>query len=307
MATTNSNKPRKLRGPQYDSFRIQKRIKTTKPKLPSVKVLSQQTWSILKQNKKFFAIYTLLYGVLCLVFIQSAVTGLNIPEARDIIGDSLGGPLSTSVVLYVGLIGTSAQLSNQMAAFYQFSIVLVFSLAVIYGLRHMYGKEAKKVTVKESLYKGMTPLIPVLLVLLVLALQLLPVSIGTSVYATVVSTGLAVTGIEKVLWLIFVALLGLLSLYLLSGSIFALFIVTLPDMTPMRALRASREVVRFRRLAVIRKIIFLPIILLVLVGLVVVPFIILLPVAAQMVFFVTSALVLPTALTYMYNLYRSMI
>lgn len=307
MAKSETKKDRKLKGPKYSSFRLQKRIKTTKPKLPSVKVLIQQTLAILRQNKKFFLIYTALYGVLTFVFIQTSVTGVNIPEAKDLIGNSLGGSVPTSLALYAGIVGSSTQFSNQIVALYQFIIVLIFSLAVIYGLRHMYGKQARKISVKESLYRGMTPLVPILLVLAVLALQFLPLSIGSSIYATVVSTGLAVTNIERIFWMIFVVLLGLLTLYLVSSSIFGLFIVTLPDMTPMRALRASRELVRFRRLEVVRKIILLPIIFLVLLGIIVIPFIALLPTLAQPAFFVASALVLPTVLTYMYNLYRSML
>lgn len=305
--STKPAKPRKLRSPRYKSFRLQKRIKSTKPKLPSIRALGRQTVNILRQNKKFFLIFTLLYAVLSFIFIQTAVTGINLTEARDLIGDSLGGTVPASLALYIGLIGTSSQFSNQIAALYQFIIIMIFSLAVVYGLRHMYGKTARRVTVKESLYKGMTPLVPVLLVLTVLALQFLPLSIGSSIYATVVNAGLAVTSIERIFWLLFVVLLGLLTLYLISGSIFGLFIVTLPDMTPMRALRASRELVRFRRLEVIRKLVILPIVLLVLLGIVVVPFIALVPSVAQVVFFVASALVLPTVLTYMYNLYRSML
>jgi len=305
MAKT--SKPRKLQAPKYKSFRLQKRIKTSKPKLPSTWSLIQQTIKILRQNKKFFAIYTFLYGLLSFIFIQSSITGINIPEAKDLVGDSLGGALPTSLALYAGLVGSSTQFSNQVAVLYQFAIILIFSLAVIYGLRHMYGRQARQVTVKESLYKGMTPLVPMVLVLAVLALQFLPLSLGSSIYATVIGSGLAVTNIERIFWLLFVILTALLTLYLVTASIFGLFIVTLPDMTPMRALRASRELVRFRRLEVLRKIILLPVILLVVLGFVVVPTIALVPAIAQAVFFVASALVLPTVLTYMYNLYRSML
>ena len=298
---------RKLAGPKYKSFRLQKRIKTTRPKLPSVKKLSQETLGILRQNKKFFIIFTVLYGVLSFIFIQSAVSTISISEAQALIGTSFGGTVPTSVALYAGLIGSSTQFSDQIVALYQFILILIFSLAVIYGLRHMYGKDAKKMRVKEALYKGMTPLIPILLILVVIALQFLPLSIGTSIYTSVVTSGLAVTNIERIFWVLFVALLGILTLYLVSSSIFALFIVTLPNMTPVRALRASRELVRFRRMEVIRKIVFLPIALLLLLGVVVVPFIALLPGAAQIVFFVGSSLVLPVILTYMYNLYRNML
>lgn len=298
---------RKLKTPRYSSFRLQKRIRTAKPKLPSVRVLWRQTMSIIKTNKKFFIIFTAAFAVLAFIFIQTSASTFDFTEAQRVLSESAGGTLPASLVLYTGLVSNSVQASNQTAALYQFILILMFSLAIIYGLRHMYGKQARPVTVKEALYKGMTPIVPVLLVLAVIALQLLPLSLGTSIYATVVSTGLAVTVIEQIVWLLFMALLAVLTIYLISSSVFALFIVTLPNMTPMRALRAARELVRFRRLEVIRKIILLPIIMLILLAIIVVPFIALVPVIAQIVFFVASTLVLPITLTYLYNLYRSMI
>lgn len=298
---------RKLKDPFYSSFRLQKRIKTSKPKLPSVKALFQQTLAILTNNKRFFLVYTILYGILSFIFIQSSASSINLSEAQRVISESVGGRFPSSLLLYSGLITNSIRINSQIAAWYQFVLILVFSLAVIYGLRHMYGEEARRVTVKESLYKGMTPLVPIVLVLGVVALQLLPLSLGSSVYATVINSGLAVTAVERVFWLIFLLLLALLTIYMISSSVFALFIVTLPNMTPMRALRAARELVRFRRLEVIRKIILLPVVLLIVLGLLVVPFIAFLPVVAQAVFLVASALVLPVALTYLYNLYRKML
>jgi len=304
---TPPKKNRKLQSLEYKSFRLQKRIKTNKAKLPSVRELWRQTIDILKNNKKFFAVFTLMYTVISFVVIQGGTTRVNLPQAKDLLGDSLGGTVPTSLALYAGLIGTSTQFSTQVGAFYQFALILIFSLAAIYALRHMYGKQARQMKVKESLYKGMTPLIPLLLVVAVLTLQILPISLGSSLYATVVSTGLAVTNIERIFWVILVILLGLLSLYLISGSIFGLFIVTLSDMTPMKALRASKELVRHRRMEVIRKIILLPIVLLVVMGLIVLPFIAFLPVLAQPIFLLESALVLPVVITYMYNLYRSLL
>ena len=298
---------RKLKDPFYSSFRLQKRIKTSKPKLPSVKALFQQTLAILTNNKRFFLVYTILYGILSFIFIQSSASSINLSEAQRVISESVGGRFPSSLLLYSGLITNSIRINSQIAAWYQFVLILVFSLAVIYGLRHMYGEEARRVTVKESLYKGMTPLVPIVLVLGVVALQLLPLSLGSSVYATVINSGLAVTAVERVFWLIFLLLLALLTIYMISSSVFALFIVTLPNMTPMRALRAARELVRFRRLEVIRKIVLLPVVLLIVLGLLVVPFIAFLPVVAQAVFLVASALVLPVALTYLYNLYRKML
>lgn len=308
MAQSSSTKPRKLAEPKYRSFRLQKRIKTSKPKLPSVKVLSLQSWTMFKQNKRFFIIFTVVYGLVMYFFIQSSAANIvDLSEAKKSLQGTFGGVLQTSLVLYAGLISTSAQIGSQLLAIYQFIIVLIFGLAIIYGLRFMYGDSPRKVTVKEALYKGMTPLVPVLLVLAVLTLQFLPLSLGSSLYASVTRQGLAITSVERLFWVVFVGLLLVLTIYMISATLFALFIVTLPDMTPMAALRASRELVRYRRLQVIRKILFLPLVMLIVLGILVVPFIAVIPSIAQIIFFIASALVLPVTITYLYNLYRSML
>lgn len=308
VSAKNPPKNRKLKAPAYKSFRLQKRIRSTKEKLPGVKDLCKQTITILKRNKRFFIIFTALYGVLSYVLIQSgSVNNIDLSEAKRILLGSTGNAFATSVSLFGVLVGSAATAGNQTSALYQFMIIIVFSLAIIYGLRFMYGAQASKVTVKESLYKGMTPMIPVLLVLCVIGLQLLPLSIGSGLYATVVSAGLAVTSVEKFFWILFVTLLSLLTLYLLCSSVFALYIVTLPDMTPMRSLRAARELVRHRRLEVIRKIVFLPIILLLILGIIIVPLIAWVPAAAQPIFLVASTAVLPVVHAYMYNLYRRLL
>lgn len=308
MAQKTTVKDRKLSEPRYRSFRLQKRIKNAKPKLPGVRVLSRQTWDVIKQNKRFFLIFTVVYGIIMYFFIQSsASTLIDLTEAKKSLGASVSGALPTNIALYGGLVAASTRISSQIVAVYQFIIVLIFGLAIIYGLRFMYSDTPRRVTVKESLYKGMTPLVPVLLVLAVLTLEFLPLSLGSSLYATVIGQGLAVTGVERLFWGVFVALLVILTIYLICSTIFALFIVTLPDMTPMAALRASRELVRHRRMEVIRKILFLPLVVIIVLSLVVIPFIALIPAIAQLVFFMVSALVLPVTITYLYNLYRSMI
>jgi DNA-binding helix-hairpin-helix protein with protein kinase domain len=104
-----------------------------------------------------------------------------------------------------------------------------------------------------------------------------------------------------------VFLLVLLSLYMVSSSLFALYIVALPDMTPMRALRSARQLALHRRWTILRKILFLPFSLLLLSGLIMLPFIVLVPAIAAWVFLILSLFGWIVALTYMYLLYRELL
>ncbi|HVI60648.1 MAG TPA: hypothetical protein VM535_00655, partial [Candidatus Saccharimonadales bacterium] len=108
-------------------------------------------------------------------------------------------------------------------------------------------------------------------------------------------------------WGLLFGLLTLFSLYMISSSLFALYIVTLPDMTPRKALRSARELVRDRRWTVLRKILCLPVILFLGAALVMVPIIIWLTPLAQWVFFLLTMFALVAVNTYMYSLYRELL
>jgi sterol desaturase/sphingolipid hydroxylase (fatty acid hydroxylase superfamily) len=144
-------------------------------------------------------------------------------------------------------------------------------------------------------------------VLLVIGLQLIPLIIGSTLYSLVIGNAIAVTLVEKLFWLVIFIALACLSLYFLSSSILAVYIVTLPEMPPLKALRSARELVKGRRLQVIRKVLWLPILLLLASSLIMLPIILWLTALAQVVFFILSMLVLIVVHTYMYSLYRELL
>jgi hypothetical protein len=94
---------------------------------------------------------------------------------------------------------------------------------------------------------------------------------------------------------------------MLASSLFALYIVTLPGMTPIRALRSARGLVRYRRWTVIRKILWLPLLLLLVAAVIMLPIIIWLTAVAQWVFFILSMFALLAVHSYMYALYRELL
>ncbi len=306
---TNAQKKRRLDNPQYKSFRLSKRIHhPSNVKLPGSWSLLKTTFGIIKSNWKYFGLMTLIYGILTFLFVRSSSKPVDIVELKDTFNTLLGqsGGAASTVSLFGILIGSSG-LSSDIAGTYQLILILVFSLATVFGLRHIYSSSTAKPSVKDSLYQGMTPIIPFILVLLVVGLQLMPLSIGTSLYSTVIASGIAVTALEKVLWLLLLILLGVLTFYMISSSIFALYIVMLPKMTPMKSLRSARDLVRHRRWTVMRKLVALPVYLLILLAIIVMPMIAFTPRFAEMIFFVLTLLLLPFIHTYIYTLYRKLL
>jgi hypothetical protein len=282
-------------------------VKRRPKRLPSIVWLTKRTGQILWQHKKTFAILVLVYGLLNIVLVNGLsgstdVAGLKHDFSQLFTGKF--GSLASSASIFVLLLGSTG--SNNSAGGFQLFLTLIISLAVIWTLRQTLAARGN-VSVRDAFYLGMYPLIPFILVLLVIGLQLIPLIIGSTLYSLVIGNAIAVTLVEKLFWLVVFIALACLSLYFLSSSILAVYIVTLPEMPPLKALRSARELVKGRRLQVIRKVLWLPILLLLASSLIMLPIILWLTALAQVVFFILSMLVLIVVHTYMYSLYRELL
>lgn len=299
---------RKIEAPKYKSFRVSKRIRHPGAKLPGSFKLLRASISHLWQYKKLFLGITAVYALLQIVFVRGFAAGGDIPGLQEDLREVLTGGtgrLVTGVTLFGVLVSSAGSAPSEVASVYQSVILVIISLAVIWALRQTHAKE--RVGVKESFYKSTHPLVPFVLVLLVIGLQLLPFAAGSALYSAVVTGGLAVTALEQFLWAAVFFLLALLSFYMVSSSVFVFYIVTLPDMRPMQALRSARELVRYRRWTVLRKVIFLPIALLIIGAVILVPVILVVAVLAEWVFLLLSLLALIVAHSYVYSLYRELL
>jgi hypothetical protein len=299
--------PRRLKRQKYQSLRLQKQIKYP-VKLPNVWRLSQAASRTLWQHKGLFIGITLVYGLLNVILAQGLSGSTNVSTLKHTLDQASTGhidALASGLSIFALLVGSAGNNSSPTAGAYQLFLALIASLAIIWALRQMLA--GARVRIRDAYYRGMYPLIPFILVLFVVGLQLLPLLIGSTVYSLVINNGIAVIFIEKLVWALLYGLLALLSLYMISSSLFALYIVTLPDMTPMKALRSARELVRYRRWTVLRKILCLPIILLVIAAIIMLPIIVWLTPLAQWVFFLLTMFSLVGVHAYMYTLYRELL
>ena len=291
---------------KYASFRLERRIKPEK-RLPNVfKLWAEAVWQLRSHWKAFLGIAA-IYGLGVLLLQKGFGVLGSVGDLKNVYATVSGsnGNIGNSFSLFFDLLSNTNNALNPVAGSYQLLFGVVVSLVVIWSLRQAYAGHA--VSVRDGFYRGMQPLIPFLLITLVILAELLPMLGGLGLYSTVVMGGLAVNWVEVLLWAVLCSLLVVLSLYLLCSTIFALYVVSLPGMTPMSALRSARELVRHRRWSVMRKLLFLPFSLLI-VGLVlIVPFIAFAPALAGILFFIGTVLVLPLANAYMYTLYRSLL
>ena len=299
---------RRLKTPNYKPFRPTKHIKNPHAKLPNSFKLLGAALTTLKKHWRIFLGITLVYIVVSLFLVRGFSSQLDISSIKNNLKDVFGGQisgLSSSAVLFAYLVGAGSGSSSEAGGVYQIFLLLIVSLALIWALRQVLAKV--KISVRDSFYKGVYPLVPFILVLLVISLQLIPLIIGSWLYATITANAIAVTLLEKVLWAVLCLLLAVLSLYMICSSLFALYIVTLPNMAPLKALRSARQLVRYRRAEILRKILFLPLILLVTAAAIFMPLVSVAAGSVEWIFFILSAFVPVIVHSYMYTLYRKLL
>ena len=309
-AKSQKPKPRRVQQPIYKSFRVSKRIRQPKPPLRGSFRLFAASVRTITNRWRLFGGIVLIYMFLTIVLVKGFGISSDISQLKTTVLELLGGngaQLMASLTLFSVLLGNANSTASEVAGAYQSMLLIIISLALVWTLRQTMSGKKHKVSIRDAFYKGLYPLVPFLLVLLVIGLQLVPILLANFLYATVLSGGLAVTSIEQGLWIVLIGLLVILSLYLVTSSVFALYIVTLPDVRPMQALRSARDLVRHRRWMIMRKVLFLPVALLVLAAAIVVPIIILSPTVAEWVFFVLSMMALAIVHSYFYNLYRELL
>lgn len=262
----------------------------------------------LYENKKLFLGILVVFAVLNSLFVTGVSGNFPLQAIRAELADSSVNTsgISGGFELFSQLLGSAGQASSDAGGVYQTVFLIVASLALIWALRKTYHKKSK-LRIRDSFYGGMGQLVPFTLILLVILLQLIPLVIGGSIFSIVQSNGIADSGVMQFMWGLVFALGLLTSLYWVSSSIIALYIVTLPGTAPMRALRQAKKIVRFRRGAVILKIAFLPVILTVSALVILLPLIIFVSPAAEVMFLAYNIVLLGVVHSYMYNLYRELL
>lgn len=261
-------------------------------------------------HKRLFAAILAVYAVLYLLMVKGLATGFRLDASRQAIEDAVGqdgSRLGMASALFGALIGTAGNASGEAGGVYQLVLLVMVSLAIIWSLRQTFGKRTSEPGVREAFYQSMYPLVPYLLVGLVIVLQLLPALIGTTIYGVVTAGGIAVNALEQVLWLAFLVIMMGVSAYLLSSSILASYIVTLPGMTPMKALRSARKLVKLRRFMIIRKALFFPFAVFVFMALLFLPLVLYATVLAEITFLIFALLLVLITHAYFYVLYRELL
>jgi hypothetical protein len=292
-----------------------KRISAAKPKVAkkteqeqahSKKVigsfkLTGRTFNILKMFWRPLGGILLVYIFLSLVF----ATGLISSISSSVHTTRHGGHVSFKEALGGFndlLVGANASSDSAMM---QSILLVIVSLAVIWALRHLLSGE--EVKVKKAFYHGPASVIPFLIVMFFIILQLLPITIGAAVLAVVFSSAINTGTFLSIIFAIIFLLLTAWSIYMVSSSVFALYIVTLPNIDPREALKSAKNLVKLRRLQIIRRQLFLPLSLVLMIGVIMVPLLLVNNFLTVTAFFILSLSAIIYSHTYLYSLYKDLL
>lgn len=295
----------RVRKLDYKSKKKSVKINEPIPSSFAILVLSiRQLWT----NKRLFSGILLIYSLLYIFLVKGLAANFQLDTTRQALEDA-GSNLDTwslGTTLFGSLVGNSSTASSESAAVYQVFIFILVSLVIIWSLRQTYETN-NKIKVKQAFYSSSYPLIQYSLVWILITIQLLPALIGVGVYSIVSANGIAVGAIENILWAAFAFILFGVSVYFVSSSIFATYIVALPKMTPMMAIRKARLIVKFRRFTIIRKLVFFPVLVSLIAIVIFLPLVIYVTVLAEALFLVFVLLLMLVGHAYAYNLYRKII
>lgn len=297
------NRPAALKS-RIKSIRMKRVVPEPKKKITGAFRLFMDSASLFRQHWKLFVGISITYLLLNAVLAGGLSGGQNLTELKQTFTEEFGQTNAHIAVLGV-LLGSSGSASSESGSVYQSLVVIIVSLATIWSLRQVLAGD--KFRIRDAFYRGMHPLIPFMLVLIFLGIILTPAIVGSFIYSAVFGGGLAAEWWEFLLWGILVFILLFATLHLIVSYIFAFYIVTLPNMMPLAAIRAAKKLSTGHRWSILRKLIFLPLAFLVICVIILLPLISIAPGLVQFVFVAMSAFGLIFAHIYLYSLYKELL
>ena len=304
----------------HRSFRLTKRRDIPKRiKIDGYFSFTKYVIKTLWQYRTTFLLLTMIHILLTSVFV-GVIQQENYAGFSDVLAtfgpDLLEGNFGTISQLSAqfGAIVTGG-LSNELTPLEQSALAMINLMAwlvVVWLLRQLLAGNSVKL--RDGLYNAGAPIVATICVFVVALLQLLPGALGIVAYAAAYGVGALTGGVEAMLFGLAALLLVILSLYWVTSTILAGVIVTLPGTYPMSAIRAGGDMAFGRRTALLKRLLWLGLALLILWAVVLIPIILLdnavnkgwmpiVPVTVQLL----TALSAVFATSYIYLLYRKLI
>jgi hypothetical protein len=214
--------------------------------------VNKTVWANKRQLLSLAAIYLVLFTILVGIGSQETYTSLS-DTLQDAGTSVVGGDFSQlgeagTLFLTIATVGISETPTESQQIYIGLLGLLVW-LTTVWLLRNRMA--GHKVTLRDALYNAGSPIVSLFLVLLVLLVQMIPILLAVIAYSAAASSGLLNGGVEAMLFWIGASILALISIFWATSTFFAMVIVTLPGVYPMKALRSAGDLVLGRRLRIV--------------------------------------------------------
>ena len=241
----------------HQSFRLTRRRDYARSlELPGYIAFTHYVNKTIWANRKLFfglaIIYLVLFAVLIGVGSQETYATLT-DTLKEATASITGGDLSQvglagALFLSIATVGITDN-PTESQQIYSTLIGLMVWLTTVWLLRNRLA--GHKVRLRDGLYNAGAPIIPLFLVTLVLLVQLIPILVAVIGYQAATASGLLNGGVEAMLFWFAAILLGLLSFFWATSTIFAMIIATLPGMYPIKALQNAGNLILGKRVRIL--------------------------------------------------------
>ncbi len=265
----------------HRSFRLTRRRDAIQElELPGNIAFTNEVTRVLWGHRKTFGLLAFVYVILLavLVGVQSQDTFTTLTSTLKDTGGELfsgnWGAIGQAGILLatVASSGISSEATESQQIFYVLTFLLTW-LSTVWLLRNILGGHA--VRTRDGLYNSGAPLFATIIIAVIIAIQLIPVAIALIGFNAASTSGLLEGGAASMLFWLGAGLLGLLSLFWITSSLFAMIIVTLPGMYPYRAIRIAGDMVLGRRIKILLRWLWMALVVVVSWALVMIPVILL--------------------------------
>jgi hypothetical protein len=247
----------------HRSFCVTRRRDYARPlNLPGYFAFTKYVWKTIWRHRRVFMSLVLLYSLVTITVIGISSQDnyellTNVLHSTDdgAFGDNFGKLGEAGLVSIVAMTGGLSQSMTEAQQIYTGFIFLLVWLATVWLLRNLLA--GHKVKLRDGLYNAGAPIIPTIIIFLLFIVQLIPFALALIGYSAASSSGLLDGGIPAMLFWVVDILLVTLSLYWVTSTFFALIIVTLPGMYPLKAIRTASDLVMGRRFRILLRLIWM--------------------------------------------------
>jgi len=251
----------------HRSFRVTRRRDYNRSlKLPGYWGFTIYVWKTLWAHRKTFILLALVYAVISALLAAALASQDAYLALTKILSTTSGGTFTgvwgevgkAGLLFVSAATGSISQTLTGEQQVYAALIALMAWLTSVWLLRNMLA--GHKVKLRDGLYNSGAPILSTFLVGILFIIQLLPLAIALLSYSALSSIGvIAAGGAPAMLFWMAAALMAVITLYLITSTTFALVIVTLPGMYPLRAIKTAGDLVIGRRLRILMRLLWMAI------------------------------------------------